>query len=158
LSQTTSLEQRVQVLEDTEVIRSLHHTYLRCIDKGWGGRDLDTEGLRAVLTDDIVFGFQSSAPENEAVARGVDSVVDLLGGMLSAFDFVLDGIQNINIDVDGDTARGTQVQWVAIRQNGQNDVMYESVSSGYVRTAAGWRISSLNHQVAGSLLASPVGS
>jgi hypothetical protein len=156
LSQTRSLEDRLQVLEDIEAIRSLHNTYLGCINKGWNGHDFDPDGLRNVFADDIVWGPDSAGSDGGA-SRGVDAVIQLIGGMSAAFDFVMHGIQNINIDVDGDAARGTQMMWVATRQAGRRDVMYVSVSRGYVRTADGWRISNLDLQVAGTLLRSPVG-
>ena len=95
----TSLERRVQRLEDLEAIRQLDAAYCRLLDDG------DWPGLVEQFTPDGTFDGLSVVTGHEQLLTFFDG---LAAGGLTAF---WHHIRNLEIEVEGDAATATSVLW-----------------------------------------------
>lgn len=98
----STLESRIQYLEDLEAIRYLkHYYYCHCLDRTVAGDSAAIEQTISRFTDDIIADF-TGLP----LARGIDEVSMFLGDGLPAFmSWSQHRVMNEVIDIDGDSAR-----------------------------------------------------
>jgi hypothetical protein len=132
-------EARLQRLENIEAIKRVTADYAAAVN--WGaGETVDREGIRAALSEDIHW----KATAMQVDARGIDAVLDVIGQPQPGITLAMHSFSNPPIDVDGDTAIGNWLLWVAIRAGDKTDQVFQSEDLTYVRTASGWRIASID--------------
>jgi SnoaL-like domain len=140
MSETSSLEERIQRLEDIEAIKKLTATYADYVNKGWDGKGVAFDKLPSVFAEDA--RWESAAMNVNTVGR--DEIVQMLRKETAGGDFAMHSFTNPIIEVNGDTATGTWLLWVGVKQGDAADEVFQSEDLKYVRTVDGWRIQSLN--------------
>ncbi|MEU6817865.1 nuclear transport factor 2 family protein [Streptomyces sp. NPDC046860] len=150
MAENLTLEQRVQRLEDIEEIKKLTATYSDYVNKGWIGKEVAFDKLPSVFTSDAV--WESAAMGVKA--EGIDAIVAMLGEATAGGSFAMHSFTNPIIDVDGDSATGNWLLWVAVAGGGKPNEVHQSEDLRYVRTPDGWRIQDLNLHF-GQLLLTP---
>jgi hypothetical protein len=159
-AQSESLALRVRTLEDIEAIRALHARYHDYVDKGSGGKVLNSVGLREVFTDDVFFYWgaerdvltQDQLEAGMIGHRGLENVIAMLEASTSVWEMAVHSMLNEEITVAGDTALGTRSDWVATRTTDGPNLWFLKGSSTYIRTPQGWRIQRVELHYAGKLL------
>jgi ketosteroid isomerase-like protein len=125
----TSLEARIQRLEDAEEIRTLDAVYCRLLDDG------DWPGLVELFTPDGTF-------DGLSVVTGRDALLAFFGGLadggLTAF---WHHVSNLEIAVDDDTAAVRSLLWQPCVVDGVPHVAAGRYADRLVRTDDGWRYS-----------------
>lgn len=127
----SSLEARLQRLEDIEAIRTLKHTYATLCDEGYRA-----DPLAALFTEDAIW-------DGGVLGRfeGREQIRAFFAGCSKTVSFAIHHLGNPVIEVTGDEAtghwflleplvfaKGSQAFWMAARYHDR-----------YVRTAPGWR-------------------
>ncbi|MGQ1788414.1 nuclear transport factor 2 family protein [Saccharicrinis sp. GN24d3] len=135
-----TIEQRIQRLEDLEAIKTLQYAYGQLVDKGWDGKEMITDGLEEVFTEDA--SWESKA-QNISV-QGIQQISDLFKMMDARSDLFIHSFSNPIIDLQGDKATA---KWMLISPmtlgGGELQNMLASYNNDYVRTPEGWRIKAL---------------
>jgi ketosteroid isomerase-like protein len=121
----------LQTLADRIEIRDVLTRYCHGIDRG------DWEMYRSVFTDDAVIDYTSAG----APCLPRDEMVDLLSGTFATFPFTHHHITNVEVHLDGDTARVLADFYNPMQIPGVDG---RSTCGGYyhhdmVRTPDGWR-------------------
>ncbi|MGW2964926.1 nuclear transport factor 2 family protein [Streptomyces sp. NPDC001220] len=150
MTDTTTLEQRIQRLEDIEEIKKLTATYSDCVNKGWIGKEVALDQLPDVFTADASW---TCAAVGIAV-HGIDSIIAMLAEKTAGGSFAMHSFTNPIIEVNGDSATGNWLLWVAIGGNSTPNEVHQSEDLRYIRTPDGWRIQSLELHF-GQLLLTP---
>lgn len=145
-----TLEQRIQRLEDIEEIKKLTATYSDHVNKGWIGKEVAFDKLADVFTADATWTSAAMGVD----AQGIDAIIDMLREKTAGGTFAMHSFTNPVIDVDGDTATGNWLLWVAVAGDGTANEVHQSEDLRYVRTPDGWRIQALNLHF-GQLLLAP---
>lgn len=138
---TTSLEARIQRLEDIEAIKKLTALYSFHINKGWNGKEVHVDAMSSIFADDA--RWESKAMKMTAV--GLEQIKNTLREATEHTDFSMHSYTNPIIEVDSDQATGNWLFWIASRRNGgpANEVfMSEDIT--YVRTVQGWRVKTVD--------------
>jgi hypothetical protein len=123
----TSLEARIQRLEDAEAIRTLDAVYCRLLDDG------DWPGLVELFTPDGTFDGLSVITGRPALEAFFGA---LAGDGLTAF---WHHVSNLEIDVQADTASVRSLLWQPCVVEGVPHVAAGRYADRLVRTDAGWR-------------------
>ncbi len=139
------LAARVQRLEDVEAIRGLMSRYAAAINQGWGGRRVNAGIALEIFTPDARWSSKDMGIE----AVGVAAIAESLTRSTSNIEFAQHILLNPIITVTGDAASGSWLMWGAVRGAGGSRLVYLSEDVRYRRTAVGWRIETLDLQVAG---------
>lgn len=129
----STLSERIQKLEDIEAIKKLTATYALCVNQGWAGKAVELQDGKSLFTDDI--RWKNAAMNVDS--QGREAVVKMLAGATAGLDLAMHSFTNPIIDVDGDTATGNWLIWVAIKANNQTNEVFQSEDLRYARTAAG---------------------
>jgi hypothetical protein len=140
MSDPTTFEARVQRLEDIEAIKKLTATYGLYVNKGWNGEVVNFDKLPEVFTADARW----QADAMSADVTGIDNIIELLSSATSPGDLAMHSFTNPIIDIDGDTATGNWLLWVAGTDGDDGTEVFQSEDLTYTRTPDGWRIQSLN--------------
>ena len=138
---TANLEARIQRLEDIEAIKNVTARYSFDVNKGWNDKKIDVEAMPFIFAKDAIW---ESKDMNTSV-KGVEQIMlDLLESTKNV-EFSMHSFTNPIIEVDGDTATGNWLFWVASRNAGlaPNEV-FMSAYIAYVRTEKGWLIQTFN--------------
>lgn len=100
----STLEARIQHLEDVEAIRRLKHfNYCHCVDRSVAGDKAALEHTLSRLADNVVADF-TGAP----LMEGKEAVAAFLThGVPMALTWSQHRVMNEVIDIDGDTARAS---------------------------------------------------
>jgi SnoaL-like domain len=142
MAESATLEGRIQRLEDIEEIKKLTATYGLYVNKGWNGEVVDFDKLPEVFTADACW----QADAMSADVSGIDNIIELLTTATAPGDLAMHSFTNPIIDVDGDTATGNWLLWVAGTDGDDGTEVFQSEDLIYTRTPHGWRIQSLNLQ------------
>jgi hypothetical protein len=134
-----TLEERVQKLEDVLEIMKLQATYGDLVDKGWDGKDQQSEKVAALFTENGTWDCEAAGLS----AKGRDQIVTLFNAMRGTIDFYMHCFSNPIIDIDGDSAKANWRLVVGGEAGRKFNLTYGNEEIGYVRTAAGWRLTSL---------------
>jgi len=140
MSETANLEARIQRLEDIEEITKLTATYGLYVNKGWNGEVVDFGKLPDVFTPDA--RWQSAAMN--ADVTGIEHIIELLTTATAPGDLAMHSFTNPIIDINGDTATGNWLLWVAGTSGDDGTEVFQSEDLTYTRTPRGWRIQSLD--------------
>jgi ketosteroid isomerase-like protein len=123
----TTVEARLQRLEDVEAIRTLDAVYCRLLDDG------DWPALVELFTPDGSF-------DGLSVVTGRAGLLTFFGGLaaggLTAF---WHHVSNLEIDVDGDSAGVRSLLWQPCVVDGVPHVAAGRYADRLVRTGEGWR-------------------
>ncbi|WP_214366114.1 nuclear transport factor 2 family protein [Pseudonocardia sp. H11422] len=123
----TSLESRLQRLEDLEAIRALDAEYCRVLDDG------DWAALVALFTDDGEFTGLSHARGHEQLLTFFSGLAD--GGLTAFWHYVT----NLEIDLDGDTAHVRSFLWQPCVLHGVPHAAAGRYIDTVVRVGGRWR-------------------
>jgi hypothetical protein len=140
MSTPTTLEARIQRLEDIEEIKKLTVTYGLYVNKGWNGEAVELEKLPEVFSADARW----QADAMNADVTGIDNIIELLTTATAPGDLAMHSFTNPTIEVEGDTATGNWLLWVAGTAGDAGTEVFQSEDLTYTRTPHGWRIQSLN--------------
>lgn len=132
------LEQRLRRLEDHEAIRDLTARYADAINKGWNGKHLDLDAITEIFAVDARW----EGPQGE-FTESADAIAAELPEATAMVEFSMHTFLNPIISVDGDTATGNWLMWIASIVAGDPRAVYMSAAMTYTRTDAGWRIQSI---------------
>lgn len=133
---TTTLETRIQELEDIAAIQKLTATYGHSVDFGLEGSTPDTSTLNGLFADDATWYYTAT----DATWRGREEIVQRLSKTPEGMDFAMHSFTNPVIDIDGDTATAHYLLWVGISGN----EVFQRENLTYTRTKAGWVIQSID--------------
>jgi SnoaL-like domain len=133
---STSLEQRVQALEDRNAIADLQARYVNFNDGGWNGpTHRFPEAVAELFTPDGVW----IGPMNAVRAEGAAAIRELFT-QFQVIPFIVHFVTNPLIVIDGDHARG---EWHAIVTTTTPDrqalLTLGKYVNEYVRTSTGWK-------------------
>lgn len=140
-----SLEERVQALEDRDVIAKLQARYVNLNDGGWVGPTHQHPKAVADLftTDGLWVG-----PFNAVRAEGAAAIEELFT-QFQSIPFIVHNVMNPIIDVNGDRASG---EWHALVTTTTPDKQafwtFGKYVNEYVRTAQGWKYTSMTFEAA----------
>jgi ketosteroid isomerase-like protein len=133
-AQLSALRARLQVIEDLEAIKSLHHRFTRAV------ADREFESLPEFFTDDAVIDMR-----RHGEARGIDSIRRHFAGMESApvlgAGYVL---SSPVLEVSGDSATG---EWTWHRFSADGGWEEGRYRCTYRRAGGGWCISRMHFRV-----------
>jgi ketosteroid isomerase-like protein len=133
-AQLSGLRARVQVIEDHEAIKNLHHRFTRAV------ANREFESLPGFFTDDAVIDMRGHGE-----ARGIDAITRHFAGMESApilgAGYVL---SSPVLDVTGDSARGEWTWHRFLVDGGWEEGRYRCA---YRRAGDGWFISRMHFRV-----------
>ena len=134
---TLLLEQRIQRLEDIDAIKILTASYSFAINKGWNGKTVQVDAMPSIFTHDARWESKAMG----VTAEGLAEIVQALKEQTEHTDFSMHSYTNPVIQVEGDSATGNWLFWIASRRNGgpPNEV-FMSEDIVYVRQPEGWRI------------------
>jgi len=134
----TSIEQRIQELEDIEEIRKLKAAYCAACDDDHNG-----DAVAALYVSDGTWGATGRDPE-----VGTDAIAAFMYGVRERGDMARSAHQVFNpvISVEGDTATG---DWRLLMMYTATDEqsfvrIIGTYHDNYVRTSDGWKFQSLS--------------
>jgi uncharacterized protein (TIGR02246 family) len=133
MTQQTSLEARLQRLEDRAEITHLVHEYTRVFDQG------DHDAMADLFSEDARIDY---GPALGGGLQGREKIRAWLRGIY-AFERTSHHLSNVQVWLDSpDRARGTcyVLAWHQWPDDRPNAVLYGRYEDVYVRTEEGWRI------------------
>ncbi|MDR9827000.1 nuclear transport factor 2 family protein [Vibrio sp. FNV 38] len=139
-----TLEQRIQRLEDLEEIRTLQASYGQAVDKGWNGKEINSDKVPELFTEDAVW----TNPKMSIYLQGHQQIMEFFSAMNANNPFFMHSFTNPRIEVDGDNAKAKWVLFSPMKSDGHLVCMLADYDMEYVRTTEGWRIQSLRLNVA----------
>jgi hypothetical protein len=134
-----TLEGRVRRLEDIEAIKTLTARYASAVNKGWNGKTLDLEAIPQIFATDVRW-----SGDDFGTTEGIDKIVAGLPAATAPVTFSMHAYLNPVISVDGDAASGSWLLWIASIYDGSPGAVYMSADMTYTRTAARWRIQTVD--------------
>ena len=137
---TTPFEARIAKLEDIAAIQDITARYGLSVNKGWLGKSVDPSAISAVFAADAVWCDAA----RDVTLTGAQAIGVALAASVDTLDLAMHSFTNPVITVDGDTATGQWLIWVAIKAGGAVAQVFQAEDIGYVRTAHGWRIQSID--------------
>lgn len=132
-------ERRLAELEDSAAIKDLTARYADAINQGWGGKSVVPEQILELFAHDGSFCHPGSPP-----IVGAAAIAAALPEATASVSFAMHAFLNPVMTIDGDRASGSWLMWVASILDGEPGAGYLAADLGYRRTAAGWRIQSVD--------------
>jgi hypothetical protein len=129
-----TLEQRIRRLEDVDAITNLTARYGQAVNKA-PGDDVDLTAIPEIFTPSARW-----SSDKLGTTVGAAAIAAELPTATAMVEFSMHAFLNPVITVDGDTAAGSWLLWIASVHNHQPGTVYLSTDMNYLRTAAGWRI------------------
>lgn len=139
-----TLEQRLQKLEDLEEIRTLQANYGQAVDKGWNGKEINSDKVPELFTEDAVW----TNPKMNINLHGHQQIIEFFVAMNANNPFFMHSFSNPRIEVDGDSATAKWNLFSPMKSDGRVVSMLADYNMEYVRTAEGWRIKLLKLNMA----------
>ena len=127
----TTLEQRVQELEDIEEIKALKIKYAQVCDDNY-----DPPGIGALFTEDAVW----DGGEGFGVHDGRQAIQDFFADVRKDFTFALHYYMGpqINVDPSGRTATGTWYMWLPATVSGRAMIIAATYDEDYKKVSGRW--------------------
>lgn len=138
------LEATVRELVDRQAITDLIHRYCECFDRN------DPDGVAALFTPDAVVDYNPDTPD----IIGADIARTIAIGLRDTFAATSHHVSNVLITFEGpDDARSVCYvdAWHRYRSGAPDGYLWGRYVNRYRRTSAGWRITSLLLQAAGTI-------
>ncbi len=138
----SSIEARLQRLEDIESVRRLMATYHQLCD-GWTetGTHKNPAGIASLFTEDGEWAVTARQP----APKGPEQIASM-ARELQAIPWIVHFVVNPVVDVDGDTACGTFKGVIRRRHRREDNLSWNMglYRLPAVRTADGWRMKRLD--------------
>jgi hypothetical protein len=135
-----TLEQRIKRLEDLEAVKDVTARYAAAVSKGWNGKTVDLAAIGSVFASDARWESRDMG----LAADGVDAIIASLPRSTSMVEFSMHAFLNPVITLDGDTASGSWLLWIASVIGQDPRAVYLSADMTYTRTDQGWRIQAVD--------------
>ena len=138
-----NLEAQLRRMLDRQAIEDLIHSYCECFDRN------DPEGVGAVFTADAGTAY---TPDTDNI-RGAAMAAAVAVGLRDLFAATSHHISNIRIDFEGpDEARALSYVYAWHRYHGDapDGYLWGRYRHRFTRTPAGWKISALRLEGAGT--------
>lgn len=138
------LDQALREILDRQAITALIYAYCERFDRN------DPEGVAALFTPDAVIDYNPDTPN----ISGADLARTIAIGLRDTFAASSHHVSNVMIDFEGpDTARSLCYidAWHRYHSGAPDGFLWGRYVNRYLRTADGWRISSLLLQAAGTI-------
>ena len=134
-----SLEERLQRVEDILEIQDVMNRYATYINKGWAGKEVQPDMIPTVFAEDATF----DAPEMGHSGRGAAMIGEGMAKETQVVEFSMHIFLNPVLQVDGDTASGNWLMWIAVKRELGTRFVFMSYDLTFSRTPDGWRIQTL---------------
>lgn len=144
---STPIEDRLRRIEDVQAIQDLVYTWTFHVNKGSRNTVVDVEAMRKIYTEDVV----GESPGMKLRIEGIDDLIENLRTDTSAIVFSMHSLTNPIIKVEGETAVGDWLMWIAVKRPHGFRQVYMNVNHCYARTAQGWRIARVRMDVEAAL-------
>lgn len=138
MTEAPSLEQRVALLEDRAAIEALTSRYAEAINHGYGAETLDTDAISDIFAADARWHSDGIGS-----TLGAEAIAEELPAATARVEFAMHAFLNPRITLDGDTARGSWLFWIASVIDADRRAVYMSAELTYTRTTHGWRIQTM---------------
>lgn len=133
------LERRLAELEDRAAIQELTARYADAVNQGWSGKRIAPESIPDLFTTDATFS------DHDGVHTvGAAAIAAALPEATAAVSFAMHAFLNPVLTIDGDSADGSWLMWIASILDGEPRAVYLGAELQYRRTGAGWRIQSVD--------------
>ena len=133
------LVRRLAELEDRAAIHELTARYADAVNQGWSGKHVAPESIPDLFATDATFS------DHDGVHTvGVASIAAALPEATAAVSFAMHAFLNPVLTIDGDSADGSWLMWIASILDGEPRAVYLGAELRYRRTGAGWRIQSVD--------------
>ena len=132
MSKPTSIEARLQRLEDLDEIRGLRMRYHRCVNERIFKEAVD------IHTEDAFIDFAG-----QVSARGHKEIAALYDHLNTNVGIIRQFPANHIIQLDGDEASGTAYVDARYSQDGKSIIAAAAYDETYRRTPDGWKISEM---------------
>ncbi|UNB55830.1 FAD-dependent oxidoreductase [Mycolicibacterium sp. YH-1] len=129
---------RASAWDDRAAIVDLTARYADAINRGWNGKTVQPEVISQIFTTDGTFVHPGTPP-----TEGAAAIAAALPDATAHVPFAMHTFLNPVLVIDGDTATGEWLMWLAANGDGDPRAAYLGADIGYARTAAGWRIKSI---------------
>lgn len=139
-----NLNAAIQELIDRQTITELIYTYCECFDRN------DTDGVAELFTADAIIDYNP----HTANITGAEMASTIAIGLRDTFAATSHHISNVIITFESsDTARSLCYvdAWHRYHSGAPDGFLWGRYLHRYIRTEAGWRISSLVLQAAGTI-------
>ena len=135
-----TLEQRIKRLEDIEAVKDVTARYADAVNKGWNGKTIDLAAIASVFAADARYEIRDMG----IATAGVDAIIASLPRSTSMVEFSMHAFLSPVITLDGDTASGSWLMWIASVIDNAPRAVYMSADMTYTRTDQGWRIQTVD--------------
>ncbi|RDI49977.1 nuclear transport factor 2 family protein [Nocardia mexicana] len=139
MTETLSLEQRVALLEDRAAIEALTTRYAHAVNHGYGAKTLDIAAIGELFAPDARWHS-----DGIGTTVGADAIAAALPAATAHVEFAMHAFLNPTITLDGDTATGSWLFWIASVIAADPRAVYMSADLTYTRTSHGWRIQTID--------------
>lgn len=129
---------RPSAWDDHAAIVDLTARYADAINRGWSGKTVQPELISQIFTEDGTFLHPGTPP-----TKGAAAIAAALPEATAHVPFAMHVFLNPVLAIDGDTATGEWLMWLAANGDDDPRAAYLGADIGYTRTAAGWRIRSI---------------
>lgn len=139
-----NMEATVRELVDRQAITGLIHGYCERFDRN------DPEGVAELFTPDAIVDYNPDTPN----ITGAELAGTIAIGLRDTFVATSHHVSNVTIEFEGsDTARSLCYvdAWHRYRNGAPDGYLWGRYLNRYRRTGAGWRITSLLLQAAGTI-------
>ena len=139
-----NMEATVRELVDRQAIAGLIHSYCECFDRN------DPKGVAELFTPDAIVDYNPDTPN----ITGAELAGTIAIGLRDTFAATSHHVSNVTIEFEGsDTARSLCYvdAWHRYRSGAPDSYLWGRYVNRYRRTGAGWRITSLLLQAAGTI-------
>jgi len=138
LTTTAALTPRPSRWDDHAAIVDLTTRYADAINRGWGGKTVSPEAITDIFVPDGVFQHPGAAP-----TIGATAIATALPDATASVPFAMHVFLNPILSINGDTADGQWLMWVAADDGEDPRAAYLGADLAYTRTPDGWRIQSI---------------
>ena len=139
-----NVETTVQELVDRQAITELIYNYCECFDRN------DPDGVAELFTPDAIIDYNPDTPN----ITGAEMAGTIAEGLRDTFAATSHHVSNVTITLEGsDTARSLCYvdAWHRYRNGSPDGYLWGRYLHRFRRTEAGWRITSLLLQSAGTI-------
>lgn len=135
----TTIAERLRRLEDADEIQQVTFRYAEAISKMPRRRQVDAVAIATLFAPDAVWRM-----EGYGTFEGADTIEAALPIATSRVELSTHAFLNPRIAIEGDTAGGSWLLWIASVIGGQARAVHLDAHITYSRGDAGWRIQTID--------------